>query len=373
MDSDQFAYVYYGDLTLRGVNPYPQYPAPLHLESQEQRIAVHWGNPPEVDRYGSAWTLANAAALAPFRKQPAEVQAKLLRALAALTTLACTIVLARVLPITAWRDAALVAFALNPLILVAEGNGGHNDVYLLFFGLLASFFAIRRSFELAAASLATAVCIKFAYGPLVPALLAYTYAATRSVLRTVCAFVAFLLPVVLFSSPLGLQKSLIEPVLGWNSEHPSRISYFIWRVFAHLPHLHSLSYKPVTAIVPLCTAGVALAIALYALKNRRFPVFEITLAVFVLLLPYKLENWYAVMLVPLLLVQSRLGLIAFLAITLACQYLQVRMFAAESAPYVVFTSLAIIVAALLDEFLRGQNALSAPQTASASGTTTSIS
>jgi len=43
MDSDQFAYVYYGDLTLRGVNPYPQYPAPLHLESQEQRIAVHLG------------------------------------------------------------------------------------------------------------------------------------------------------------------------------------------------------------------------------------------------------------------------------------------------------------------------------------------
>ncbi|MBV8148178.1 MAG: hypothetical protein JO092_03710, partial [Candidatus Eremiobacteraeota bacterium] len=93
LDSDQYLYVYYGSLTERGVNPYLHYGHPIPLTANESRIATKWKNPPFPDTYGPGWTLANAAWLFPFRHASVETQVIVLRILASLATLACSLLL----------------------------------------------------------------------------------------------------------------------------------------------------------------------------------------------------------------------------------------------------------------------------------------
>lgn len=350
MDSDQFAYVYYGDLALHGTNPYPAYATPLPLTSQTSRIAVHWDNPPYVDRYGPAWTLADAAALLPVVHAPAEVQARILRILAAATALACTLLLASVLP-PVRQGRGLLAFSLNPLVLVAVGNGGHNDIFLLFFGLATWWLFLRKRYELAVAALATAACMKFAYAPLFPASIAYIYARSRSFLRATVASGVFAITVVAWSLPLGFMTSLIDPVIDWNAHHPPHISYYLWRGAVHLFRLHHTTIAPFATIIPALTVLCALAIAAFALRLRRVVTLEFALALLVLLLPYKLESWYAIMFVPLLLIQSRFALSAFLALSLAFQFLEMRIFLTDSNPYVLLFALGAVVFVLVDDFI----------------------
>ena len=348
MDSDQFAYVYYGDLTLRGINPYTAYDRPLALAPQEARIAVHWGNPPVVDRYGPAWTLANAAVLAPARAT-AEAQARLERVFAAFAALLCTLVLVRIVPLVPWSESAIVAFALNPLVIVAVGNGGHNDIYLVLFGLIAWWLGSLGLFELAGVALATASCVKFAYGLFFPALLGYTYYVSRSLTRTALTIGTFLLAVVLFSLPLGIRTSLVAPALDWNAAHASRITHYLWRAVVHIPHLGGVPNAPFGSIVPLATVACALAIATLALRGRRSPALEIAMAPLILMVPPKIESWYGIMLTPLLLVKHRFALIVFVAMTLACQFLQSRLFLVSYDPYLIFTALVVLIVALLAE------------------------
>lgn len=352
MDSDQFAYVYYGDLTLDGINPYPAYAHAIPLHGAERRIAVHWNDPPYVDRYGPAWTLGDAAVLASLRHAPAEAQARLLRALAAVAALGSTLLLALILRTRRRFAQAIAAFALDPLVLTATGNGGHNDIFLVFFGLLAFALAQRRAYELASIALATAVCVKFAYAPLLPALLAWTWYGSRSVLRVAASAVAFLVAMLLYGTPLGVRTSLGDPLLDFNAHHEPRITYWIWRAAAHLPHLHAIARGSFDRIVPLLIVASALGIAWYALRGRRAAGYEFALALLVLLLPYKIESWYAVMLAPLLLVPGRYAIAAFIAITLGCEFLQMRIFYATSQPYVELTGLVVLIGLTIVECAR---------------------
>ncbi len=334
LDSDQYAYVYYASLTQRGVNPYGHYSQPLRLTQSEKAIAAHWGNPPYVDRYGAAWTLANAAVLWPLRNAPVELQARVLRATAALAALACTVLFWIAFGPFPWRPAALLAFALNPLVIVASGNGGHNDVYMLLLGLCAYVAARHRKYEIAAALLALSVQTKFAYAPFILPLLAVAFATTRSWLRTTAAALCFAAVVLVVSLPFTLRLSLYDVARAFNSARQPLFSYMPARVFYHLG-LRWVTPDIVGFLFPLFALACAAAISWQALRLRRVPLLEFALLFSLLLLPYKLEGWYGVALAPMLLIQRRSACAAYLGVTVGCEFMQQRMFFAVANPYLI--------------------------------------
>jgi hypothetical protein len=337
LDSDQFAYAYYGSLTQRGVNPYGHYSAPLQLTPLEQRLASHWGNPPYVDRYGPGWTLANAAVLLPFASTSAEAQGRILRLIACIFAIGCSWLLWVALEGLSWRPAAFTAFALNPLVLLSTGNGGHNDIYLLFFGLVAVVLARRNQFIASSVALAIATSIKFAYFPLIVPLMAFTYGRTRSLLRAIAVMLAFIALLLASAIPLTVQLSLIDVLLAFNSAHPPPLSYYFWRVFYHIPGMHWIPIHPFTLVIPAIVVGCSLVIAYHALSRRRSPVVEGLLAFAILAMPYKIESWYGIMLSPMLLIQRRWAVALYVGVTAYCQFLQVRIFYKynTSLPYLV--------------------------------------
>jgi hypothetical protein len=326
LDSDQFAYVYYASLTERGVNPYGHYEHSLLLTANERRIAPTWGNPPVVDRYGAGWTLANAIALWPFRNAPVEVQARILRVWASLCALGCTLLLWIALRRFQWRPAATIAFALNPLVILASGDGGHNDIYVVLAGLGAYLLAERRWYELAACLLAASVQAKFAYAPFLLPLLAVTFATTRSGLRTLLTAAVFGVVAVALSLPLSVKLSLTDVALAFNATHTPLFSSLVWRVLRHFGLGHAITPHAIAPVFPAFVAACSLAIAVLALRRKREPLLEFALFIGILLLPYKVESWYGIMMTPMLLIPRRWAPAAFFAVTVACELLQRRIF-----------------------------------------------
>lgn len=348
MDSDQFAYVYYASLTERGINPYGHYQHSLFLTANEQRIAPTWGNPPVVDRYGAGWTLANAVVLWPFRNATVELQARILRVWASLCALGCTSLLWMALRKVPWREAATIAFALNPLVIVASGDGGHNDIYVVLLGLGAYVLAQRRWYELAACLLAASVEAKFAYAPFLLPLLAVTFATTRSWLRTLLTAAGFGVVTVALSYPLSVKLSLMDVAFAFNATHTPLFSSLVWRVLRHFGLGHAITPHTIAPLFPLFVAACSVAIALLALRRRREPLLELALFIGILLLPYKVESWYGIMMTPMLLIPKRWAPAAFFAVTVACELLQRRIFRLyDPTVYVMALLLGLVVGVTL--------------------------
>ena len=147
LNGDQYAYVGFADLVLQGYNPYdPPLKRSARISNQLREISTVWGIVNEGatdatrrvivrDRYGPAWTIGMAAVLYPFRNAGVEVQAHVVRAVAALAALGCSVLLWVSFRGLSWRGGALAAFALNPMIISQTAIGGHNDIIALLFGL----------------------------------------------------------------------------------------------------------------------------------------------------------------------------------------------------------------------------------------------
>jgi hypothetical protein len=113
--------------------------------------------------------------------------------------------------------------------------------------------------------------------------------------------------------------------------------------------MHGIGLRPFGMALPCLVFADGIAIGVLALQRKRNAYLEIALGVLILALPYKIESWYGIMVSPLLLVRHRFAPIAFIAITNACEFLQMRIFYASSHPYAAFISLAILIAVVVNE------------------------
>ncbi|MBV8147765.1 MAG: hypothetical protein JO092_01585, partial [Candidatus Eremiobacteraeota bacterium] len=302
LDADQYAYVYYGSLTERGVNPYVRYSQPIRLTPNEARIAIKWKNPPTPDAYGPGWTLANAAWLFPFRHASVETQVIVLRILASLATLACSLLLWLALGANPLRPYIFIAFALNPLVLNSEGTGAHNDIFLLLFGLAAYVLVQRRYFELSGAALALSISTKFAYIPLILPLLAAVQVLSGRWQRTLLTAIVLAAVLAVTALPFGFQHSFIDPVFlrGVQIGKLPAYSYLLWRA-VQLAGLRPTP-APFAMLAPIIGIALGAAIALLALRGRREPLLELALFVAIFIVPSKHFGWYGVILAPMLLI-----------------------------------------------------------------------
>jgi hypothetical protein len=332
LDSDQYAYVYYGSLAERGVNPYVHYGRPIVLTASEWRIATKWKNPPVPDAYGPGWTLANAAWLFPFRHASVETQTIVLRVLASLATLACSLLLWLAASANPLRPYLLVAFALNPLVINSEATGAHNDIFLLLFGLAAYVLVQRRHFELSGASLALAISTKFAYAPMTLPLLAAVQALSGRWQRTLLTAVVFAAVLAATALPFGLRRSLIDPVFfNFHGARLPEYSYLLWRA-AQLAGLHPTQAQ-FSMLAPIVGMALGAIIAFLALRGRREPLLEVALFIGILIVPSVHFAWYGVILAPMLLIPTRIAAPLFVGISMSCALMQKQIFYAHAESY----------------------------------------
>lgn len=135
---DVFAYLGYARMgPIHGVDPYATSLARL---AQMGDAAASRYPAPHPSVYGAGWTLLTSGAAAVLRGAPLLAQAIAFKAIQALACFGGSLA-ARGVPEPARareRDLAMVAFALNPLLLIEGPGNGHNDVLmvaLIVFGL----------------------------------------------------------------------------------------------------------------------------------------------------------------------------------------------------------------------------------------------
>lgn len=129
--SDVFAYGAYGDMALRGLDPYSHDPLPAN-DAMLRAAIWQWGNPPPVCVYGPAfvWIAQTVAGvLAPLG---ATSQLDGLRIVSSLALVACGPLLFAALRgfSTERRLAAVAGVVLNPIAIWSAAEG-HNDALML--------------------------------------------------------------------------------------------------------------------------------------------------------------------------------------------------------------------------------------------------
>ena len=202
---DVFAYVAYGRMAARHINPYTQGPSALGHDPVNGYYDPTFSDLPS--KYGPLFTLLSAA-LAPLGVLGAAWGLKILTGLAGVALLTA---LDRSAPRPCTEGTrALVLVGLNPLWLVYAVANGHNDV-LMSLGLGVAAVALTRRREAGGATAGVvAAAVKPAAVVAVPMLL-LAARSRRALAGTVAVAGAITaLSVALFGSPMALARTLAQ-------------------------------------------------------------------------------------------------------------------------------------------------------------------
>jgi hypothetical protein len=368
-NSDQYAYVGYGRLVEAGANPYAPLAKSSVTDPQLQAISSVWGideatgrfkDQPNIllrDRYGPLWTLANALVLVPFAHQSVEEQARVLRLVAGLAAIASTVMLWLALRGTAYAAISLAAFALSPAIAMQTALGAHNDIYALLMLLVAVFFSLRQRYVLAAIAIAASLAVKISFAPLVPAFVALVF-ARRGLTKALTATAIIALTLVMLALPFGLLAALVQPLDDIHRYNSPYIMGFAAGVIHRIAHVRAAGSFLNTLYAILVVFG-GLALTYCAAKSKRTPWLEAALLVLIFF-GARFEPWYAIILVPLILIPMRWSIPLFVGLTLASQIFQGNGIIAtyeQPLPIAAFLCLSICISVAVTIYMYGARAL----------------
>ena len=358
LDADQYAYVAYADLVDRGYSPYDPPAKRAVLTPQLHEAATVWSNGEGGsdarervvvrDKYGPALTLGMAAVLEPFRGASLEAQARVLRILASLACIVITLLLWDELRDRPWGPAALAAFAFNPLVVTQTAIGAHDDLFAVLPALLAYRLAVRGGYAPAALFLGFSAACKLTFAPFALPLLAFAYGRTRRP-AVVLAMIAVLLAVpLLFALPFGWWEALIRPYRDAQAYNASLLFGYLGSAAQRVTRSAGLAQGVRHWLDPSLIVLCAASIAALAVRGRRETILEAGLLL-LLFTAARQQTWYALNLIPMLLIPRRWALGVFLGCTLASQAIQRKNFIGgwDAPPFVPFLIVAIVSSAAL--------------------------
>jgi alpha-1,6-mannosyltransferase len=164
LSQDIFSYVAYARMGVEhGVNPYVHGPTAIAHDPIFRYVGVHWKGSPTA--YGPLFTLLSYP-LAPLGIIGAIWSFKLLAALASLAMIAMTGLCARRLdrnPVP-----AMLIVGLNPLTVLYDVGGAHNDLWMAALMMLGVWLALGRREAAGAASVVAGAAIKATAAAVLP-------------------------------------------------------------------------------------------------------------------------------------------------------------------------------------------------------------
>ncbi len=311
---DIFSNIYYGKMVAHyRANPYVTSPQRFINDPAFTTISTYWKNTPIV--YGPLYTLfsaglakisgeglisgiyVNKGAMAAFHLGNALLVWKLL---------------GRFYP--GRRLAGTVAYAWNPLVLIHSVGGGHNDVMMAFFAVLALYLAMAGHGRSAVLSLTFSVLIKYVTAMLLVILLLYLvrrHARWRDRVKeaVVCALIVLLITAALFapfwegaSTLQTTRENLKLTTPASNGSLLARFFGFIFSLCLRMPadRAQSLGWSLAR---PLLTLAFLVVFAAAALRCRSkedlLGSWNTALLAFLFTASY-LYPWYMVWVIPFL-------------------------------------------------------------------------
>jgi hypothetical protein len=207
LSADVFSYVAWGELGAHGVNPYDHAAISVGHQAVLPFLLWHHGTSP----YGPLFT-ASTYLLAPLSVAGALWS---LKAVAALAAVGCVLLL--------WRAAeelgrppgtAVLALALNPLVLVYGVGGAHNDLLMAVFVLAGALAAVSGQARSGASAFVAAAAVKASALLALPFLVAGSPQLRRPAAAAVAAagavavgaFALFGAPVLDLAGAIGAQQ-----------------------------------------------------------------------------------------------------------------------------------------------------------------------
>ena len=339
-DSDQYAYAGYAALVVEGYNPYAPPRLGDAMPPAQRAIASHWKDPLVADVYGPGWTSLNASFMSGFQHFDAQRQGFAERIAACMAFLATLVALWRALAGSPLRTAAFAAVALNPVLIFEVAAGGHNEIWMVLFGVLAYVALRSEQFLIAVALLAFAAGMKFGYGVFILPLAA-RIGYRRGFLAAAAALVLFTGLLLVQALPFDPRHSLLgslQTVRG----HGSFITYYLWRVFVHLPGLHGVPQAPFAFIVPGMLATLVATLAIRLWKGHLDGILCAATLLCTFLTAQKVEPWYCIILIPLVLIPRAWAIATFAGVSIG-SFVMERTILTNTDSY----NMAIVLAAAL--------------------------
>lgn len=199
LSTDVFNYIAYGQMGVRGINPYSHGPQVLSGTALYGFTGHLWKAVPSA--YGPLFTLLTYA-LAPLGVATAFWTLKAIGAASLLALAAFTAASARRIGVNARTTAAFVA--LNPLVLVFALGGAHNDLLMAAVVAAAMYLAVSGRSAGAGAIAMAAVAIKLTAGLALPFVLLGAPSRRRAIAGAAGAGVALgLASLLLFGTAIG--------------------------------------------------------------------------------------------------------------------------------------------------------------------------
>jgi hypothetical protein len=363
INADQYAYVGYSELVHLGANPYAPPLKTAPLPKQLEAIGTVWSLPEGAadarkrilvrSRYGPLWTSLSALVLYPFARLSIETQSRILRIFAALAAMGCSVILWLLLRDDTRGTTAIAAFALSPAVLLQTADGAHNDIFALLFGLATVALVVRQRYLLAAVAFAASIAIKFTFAPFLAPLVAFVV-VRRGIVHAAAAVLLFVAVLVGLALPYGLERSLLQPLRDVRNFNTPYLVGICQRALRDVG-LHVSASQLATAYACVIVA-CALALAFFALQRRRIPALEVA-AILAIFCAAHFEAWYAIILVPILLVPSTWAVPLFAGVSLASQVFTANAFVGnyDHLPLDQFVVLAVVAVPAIMIYFIGAN------------------
>jgi len=226
-------------------------------------------------------------------------------------------------------------------------QGAHNDIYALLFAMCAALLLTYDKPVSASIAGAASVGIKLTFAPFIVPFALYVV-ARRGIVPAALSLGAFFGTLVILALPFGLVHALVQPVADIQRFNSSYIVYLLARAAQHLPDALRIGEAAAATIYAGAFLVCLAAIGYYASRGRVASLLT-ALLLLIIFAAGRLEPWYAMILVPLLLLRTPWSLPLFAGVSLASQVFQSGGFvgAYDKLPFASFAALAAGLVAVL--------------------------
>ena len=235
------------------------------------------------------------------------------------------------------RKSLVVLYGLNPFILFEGIANAHNDIYLIFFTLLAIFFLVKKkNLGLAVAFLAMATAIKYLAILLLPFIIIY-YARKKDIKTRLkyCAFcgIEYIAIIALFYLIYLKDFQVILTVLGQQEKY-NRSIFFILYYFLRDNNMNIVTTIQTITFIAFTIFYVYVVIRLLLQKKINFAQtirkYNVILFIFTFIVITNFNAWYVMWLFPTVFWLKGKSIKIVLNLSYACTIANIMNFALYS-------------------------------------------
>ena len=214
---------------------------------------------------------------------------------------------------TTKRKIFVVMFALNPFILFEFLTNVHNDIFLMFFVLLAIYFIKeKKNVALSVASLAIATAMKYLSILLVPFFIVYALkneTMKNKIKKTIIYTIEFCLIIIAFYLVYIKNLDVLKGIFVQQNKYGRSIALGLWYLLNGDEKILSIIKIVELSVFAICY--ITILIKMFFSKNAKkltfrksLQTYQIFIIIFTFILITNFNSWYVIWLFPTLMWQK---------------------------------------------------------------------